>query len=494
MMLKKPILLVSMLALAACTVGPNYTRPDLAVPATYAGPQGTPPSGQAIDPAHWWQAFNDPKLTDLIGRALKDNPDMASAASRVRQARLGEIQARAQYKPVINADANATDVRFSKNAGFSQLARAFGGGGGQGGSSPPAGIALPGDSIKTFAVGFDASWELDVFGGGRRGVEAALARTEAAEWNRRDAAVTLAAEVADAYFALRLDLEQIAVLDSEIERQARALQISANIAKVGLTPSIDVTRQNGNITATRARLEPLKADLDVRKHALGVLVGQPPEALMGELSGSLPALVPTPEIPAGLPSDLLRRRPDIRAAERNLAASSADIGVAVADLYPKFSLTGMAQLISTALGNLFSGDSLQLTGTGQATFPLFDWGKRKATVGVRKEQREQAYQDYRLAVLQALRDVEDPLSKIDAERRRNALLRQALTDADRTAAADQARYQSGLVAQDTVINTQMDVLRAKENLADSDAQLRQLSVALFKAIGGGWSEETPNTG
>jgi len=491
MMLKKPILFVSTLALAACTVGPNYTKPDLAVPATYVGPQGAPPPGQAIDPAHWWEAFDDPRLTDLIGRALKDNPDMASAASRVRQARLGEIQARAQYKPVVNADANATDVRFSKNAGFSQLARAFGGGGGQSGSSPPAGIALPGDSIKTFAIGFDASWELDVFGGGRRGVEAALARTEAAEWNRRDAAVTLAAEVADAYFALRLDQEQIAVLDSEIERQGRALQIAANIAKVGLTPSIDVTRQNGNITATRARMEPLKADLDVRKHALGVLVGQPPGALMGELSGPLPALAPTPEIPAGLPSDLLRRRPDIRAAERNLAASTADIGVAVADLYPKFSLTGMAQLISTAFGNLFSGDSLQLTGTGQATFPLFDWGKRKANVGVRKEQREQAYQDYRLTVLQALRDVEDPLSKIDAERRRNTLLRQALADADRTAAADQARYQSGLVAQDTVINTQMDVLRAKENLADSDAQLRQLSVALFKAIGGGWSEGTP---
>ena len=129
MMPKKPILLVSILALAACTVGPNYTKPDLAVPATYAGPQGAAPPGQTIDPARWWEAFNDPKLTDLIDRALKDNPDMASAASRVRQARLGEIQARAQYKPVVNADANATDVKFSKNAGFATLARAFSGGG-----------------------------------------------------------------------------------------------------------------------------------------------------------------------------------------------------------------------------------------------------------------------------------------------------------------------------------------------------------------------------
>ncbi|QDZ07276.1 efflux transporter outer membrane subunit [Sphingomonas panacisoli] len=488
-MLKKPILIVSMLAVTACTVGPNYTKPDLAVPATYAGVQSAVPPGQAIDPARWWEAFGDPTLTGLIDRALKDNPDMAAAASRVRQARLGEIQARAQYKPTVDATANATDVKFSKNAGFSSLARAFSGGGGGQGGGTAGGVALPGDSIKTFAVGFDASWEIDVFGGGRRGVEAALARTEAAEWNRRDAAVMLAAEVADAYFALRLDLDQIAVLDSEIERQGRALQIAGNIAKVGLVPGIDVTRQNGNITATRARIEPLKADLEVRKHALGVLLGQNPEALLGELSGPLPALAVTPTIPAGLPSDLLRRRPDIRAAERNLAASTADIGVAVADLYPKFSLTGIAQLISTSLATLFTGDSLQLTGTGAASFPLLDWGKRKATVGVRKEQREQAYQAYRTAVLQGLRDVEDALTRIDAERRRNALLRQALADADRSAAADLARYQSGLVAQDTVINTQVDVLRARESLTASDAQLRQMSVALFKAIGGGWSDK-----
>ena len=482
-MLKKPTLLVSMLAMTACTVGPNYTRPDLAVPVTFAGAQDAPPPGQSIDPARWWEAFGDPVLTRLVDRALKDNPDMAAAASRVRQARLGEIQARAQYKPMVNADANATDVKFSKNAGFSSLARAFSGGGGSTG-----GVALPGDSIQTFAVGFDASWELDVFGGGRRGVESALARSEAAEWNRRDAAVMLAAEVADAYFALRLDLDQIAVLNSEIERQGRALQIAGNIAKVGLVPGIDVTRQNGSITATRARIEPLKADLEVRKHALGVLLGQNPESLLGELSGPLPQLAATPTIPAGLPSDLLRRRPDIRAAERNLASSTADIGVAIADLYPKFSLTGVAQLISTSLGSLFAGDSLQLTGSGAASFPLFDWGRRKATVDVRKEQREQAYQAYRGAVLQGLRDVEDSLTRIDAERRRNALLRQALSDADRTAAADQARYKSGLVAQDTVLSTQVDVLRARENLAASDAQLRQLSVALFKAIGGGWSE------
>lgn len=481
----------SLLALAACTVGPNYTRPDVAMPAGWSGARTAAAPGEAIDPARWWEAFGDPVLSGLIERAVKDNPDMATAASRVRQARLGEIQARADYKPLVNASSNATDVKFSKNAGFSQLARAFSGGGNSG---PPSGIALPGDSIKTFAVGFDASWELDLFGGGRREVEAAKARSEAAQWSERDARVTLAAEIADAYFGLRLDQEQIAILNEEIARQTRAQQIAGNMAKVGLAPQIDVTRQNGNITATRARIEPLKADLDIRRHALGVLLGQNPAALDGELGGALPPLAASPTIPVGLPSDLLRRRPDIRVAERNLAASTADIGVAVADLYPKFSLTGMGQLISTGLGNLFAGDSLQLTGTGQATFPLFDWGRRKATVGIRKEDREQAYQAYRRAVLQGLRDVEDQLSAIDAERRRNTLLRQALSDASRSADADLARYRSGLVAQDTVINTELEVLRAREDLAASDARLRQNSAALFKAIGGGWSEDSATAG
>lgn len=478
--------------LAGCTVGPNYTAPQPAVPPAFAGSQLAVPPGQAIDPARWWEAFGDPVLTGLIDRALADNPDMAAAASRVRQARLGEIQARAQYKPTVNADASVTGVRFSKNAGFSSLARAFSGGqaqGSAGGSGTGGGVALPGDTITTFALGFDASWELDIFGGGRRGVEAARARTEAAEWTRRDAAVTLAAEVADAYFALRLDLDSIAVLDSEIERQNRALQIAGNIARVGLVPPIDVTRQSGSVTATRARIEPIKADLAVRRHALAVLTGRNPDALTAELTRALPPLGAVPVIPAGLPSDLLRRRPDIRAAERDLAAATGDIGVAVADLYPKFSLTGIAQLISTSLATLFAGDSLQLTGTGQAMFPLLDWGRRRATVGIRTEQREQAYQQYRATVLVALRDVEDALTRIDAERRRNGLLRVALADAERSAAADLSRYQAGLVAQDTVIATQVEVLRARENLAASDAQLRQLSVALFKAIGGGWSAD-----
>lgn len=481
-------ILATALLLGACTVGPAYHEPVLPVPPAFVGPQ---PPGAAIDPAHWWTAFGDAELTALIERALKDNPDIATAASRVREARAQEISARAAELPTVDANANVTHVEFSKNAGLSSLARQFGGGGASGlsgtgaGSGTGGGIALPGDGITTFALGFDASWELDLFGGARRGVEAAVARTQAAKWNGRDAAVTLAAEVAQAYFALRLDEAQAAVVEQELIRQRRALEIAGHISEVGLVARVDVTRQRATLTATQARLEPIRADRDVRLHALGILLGQAPGALVAELQAPA-TLGAAPVIPAGLPSDLLRRRPDVRAAERNLAAANADIGVATADLYPRFSLTGMAQLISTSLATLFSGDSLQLTGTGAATFPLIDFGKRKAAVKVRREEREQAYQAYRTTVLRALRDVEDALSQIDAERRRNAVLRGAITDRQATADAVSAQYRTGLVAQDSLLNAETDLLSARENLAASDAQLRQQSAALFKALGGGW--------
>ena len=470
--------------LAGCTVGPNYRPPEMAVPPAFAEPQTTQPSGATIDPAHWWTAFGDPMLDSLVGRALKDNPDIAIAASRVRQARLQEISAFAVGKPTVDAIGNVSHVEFSKNAGLSSIAQIFSGG--SGGGSGGGGIAAPGGGITTYAAGFDASWEIDLFGGGRRGVEAALARTDAAVWSQRDAAVTLGAEVAQAYFALRLDQAQIAVVEDELTRQRRSLQIAGNIAKVGLTPQIDVTRQRQSITSLEARIAPLQADVQVRIHALGILLGIEPERLTGELIATPAVAQSVPVVPAGLPSDLLRRRPDIRAAERQLAASTADIGVAVADLYPKFKLTGMAEFLSTSLASLLSRDSIQATGVAGVSFPLLDWGRRKATVAARKEDREQAYLRYQATVLGALRDVEDPLARIDAERRRNAALTRAVTDAEATARAVEAQYRTGFVAQNSLLDAQVTALSTREQLAASDAQLRQDTAALFKAIGGGW--------
>ena len=475
--------LAPLVLVTGCTVGPNYRAPDLSVPAAYQGKIETSPPGAAVDPATWWRGFADPELDSLVTRALADNPDIQVAASRVRQARLAEIVAEAQGKPTVDAQANVNYIHFSKNAGFASLAQLFSGG--SSGSSSGGGVALPGDSITTYSAGFDANWELDLFGGARRGVEAARAREEAAVWNSRDAAVTLAAEVADAYFALRADQERARIVNDEIARQTRALEIAAHISQVGLTPHVDVTRQNASITSLRAELQPIAADVAMRSHALSILVGEAPEKLTDELARPATAAA-IPAVPAGLPSDLLRRRPDIRAAERQLAAATADIGVAVSDLYPKFNLTGVAELISSALSNLFTGDSLQLTGAGAVQFPLFDWGRRKATVGMRKEDREQAYLNYRKTVLGALRDVEDALAQIDAERRRNQTLRKALADSEETAGSVEAQYKTGFVAQDSLLNAQTDILKAREQVALSDAQLKEYTAALFKALGGGW--------
>lgn len=473
----------------ACTVGPNYAPPETALPPAFSAPQPTVAPGATIDPAKWWTAFGDPVLDGLVARAVKDNPDIAIAASRVRQARLQEIAAGAVGKPTVDASANASHVEFSKNAGFSSLARLFSGGNGAGsGSGSSGGVALPGSGITTYAVGFDASWEIDLFGGGRRGVEAAAARADAANWSLNDAAVTLAAEVAQAYFALRLDQDQLALGEQELSRQRRAQEIAAHVAQVGLSPGVDVPRQRAALTTLEARLQPVRADIQVRLHALGILLGVPPESLSGGLQAPPVAPSTIPIVPAGLPSDLLRRRPDVRAAERQLAAATADIGVAVADLYPKISLTGVAQLLSMSLGNLVSTDSVQASAGAGISFPLLDWGRRKATVGMRKEDRVQAYARYQQTVLGALRDVEDSLVQLDRERQRNATLRHAVEDAGRVAEAVGAQYRAGLIAQDGLLNAENQLLAAREQLAASDAQLRQDTASLFKAMGGGWSE------
>ncbi|TCM07438.1 efflux transporter outer membrane subunit [Sphingomonas sp. PP-CC-3G-468] len=499
-MMKRLTALTALTMTAGCTVGPNYRPPELPLPDVYAGTRVQPieqASQESVDPAHWWRSYGDPKLEKLIEQALRDSPNIGIAASRIRQARARLTTARAAGLPRLDASGNVTRLNFSENAGLAGLAGQFGGGGGAtggaGGSGTGGGIALPGDGITTYGLGLDADWEIDLFGGARRGVEGARARIDASIWSRRDAAVTLAAEVAQTYFALRLDQAQARILEQEIARQGRALEIAGHVAQVGLTPQIDVTRQRGSITASQARLEPIRADIDLRVHGLGLLLGLAPAALAGDLVVSRIEPAP-PAVPAGLPSDLLRRRPDIRAAERELAAATADIGVAVADLYPRFTLTGMAQLLSSSLSNLFTGDSLQLTGSGTAMFPILDFGRRRAEVGNRRETREQAYQTYRTTVLGALRDVEDALSRIASEQRRNGILRKAVVDREATVRSVEALYRTGFVAQDSLLNAQADVLSSREDVASSDNQLCFQTASLFKAIGGGWNDETDAAG
>ena len=479
------------LALAGCTVGPNYRLPDLPAPPAFAE-QAPDQSGQtAVDLRGWWQAYQDPELDRLVAIALADGLDIKAATARIAEARAQERVARSAFFPQVNADAGFNYERLSKNSGIASLAQAFGGGGGGGGGGASGGaggqgIALPGNSIKTYSLGFDASWEIDVFGGVRRSVEGARARTAAAEWSARDAQVTLVAEVVDAYLQVRLAQARETVATQEVQRQTRDLQIRGETSRVGLVPEGDTVRQRAQLAQAQAALGPIVAEGKAQMHALAVLLAKSPDSLIPELAVPRPALPPPPLVPPGLPSDLLRRRPDVRAAERQLAAASADIGVAVADLYPRFSLTGMAQLISTALGNLFTADSAQLTGAAQAMFPVLDFGQRRGTVALRKAQADEAYVRYQQTVLGALRDVEDALIRIRTEQARNAALRGGVADAERAVRAIEARYRTGLVDLTAVLDAQASVLSARDGLAQSDAQLRRDLLSLYKALGGGW--------
>ncbi|MBA3897665.1 MAG: TolC family protein [Sphingomonadaceae bacterium] len=257
-------------------------------------------------------------------------------------------------------------------------------------------------------------------------------------------------------------------------------------AQVGLVPQVDYIRQRTQLAAAQAALPTLVAEQHGAMHAVAILLARPPGDFTAELSAPQTVATQRPAVSPGIPSELLRRRPDIRAAERNLAAATADIGVAVADLYPRFSLTGMAELISTALGNLFTADSVQATASAALNFPILDFGRRRARIDERRTAADEAYLTYQNTVLGALRDVEDALARLTAERQRNAALRSGVADAERSEAAVRARYTTGLIGLTAVLEAQATVLSDRDLLAQSDGQLSRDTVALYKALGGGW--------
>ena len=484
------------LMLGGCVVGPNYRTPETVPPARYGETAPDQANAQGGSVAGWWHSYSDPELDRLVDIALADGLDIKTAATRIAQARAQERVARSSLFPQLNANGQVESQRFSKNSGFSSLASALGGGQtggttGAGGQSGGGGIALPGGFVTTYSLGFDASWELDLFGGAQRQLQGARARTEAAEWNARDAQISLIAEVVDDYFQMRLAQAREAVARDEVARQSRSLQIMGETSRVGLVPEGDTIRQRAQLAQAQASIGPIVAEGKSEMHAIAVLLGKTPDSMILELSRPGAALPVPPSVPPGLPSDLLRRRPDIRAAERDLAAATADIGVAVADLYPKISLTGMADLISTSLSNLFSIDSLQVTGSARASFPILDFGRRKGVVAQRKAAANEAYYRYQQTILRALKDVEDALIRIRTEQQRNAALRSGVADAQRGVAAVGARYRTGLVDLTSVLDAQQSVLQDRDQLAQSDAALRRDLVSLYKALGGGWEGMPP---
>ena len=470
------------LLLTGCTtVGPNYRQPDIPTPAEYARQHDAQALSDA-DLASWWRQFGDAQLDSLVARAIALNLDVQSAAARIREARARETLAGARGLPTLDAQASATRQRISENAIPTPP-----------GAGPPGSggaFGLPGSEFNTFRLGLDASWEIDLFGGTRRGIEAAGARTGAALWTRSDLQATAAAEVANAYFSLRTLQERIANAETDLARQQREEQLRRARFKGGLTSGIEVEQQRSDTSTAAAELPTLRAQAEAQIHAIGLLTGTTPEALIAELSPAK-AIPAPPAIPAGLPSDLLRRRPDIRAAERDVAAATADIGVATADLYPKISLTAAPALVSTALASLLDWGSRSYSVGASLLWPLFDGGKARANIAVADAKQEQALIAYRKSVLTALKDVEDALSRTQSDRRRLADLDRSHEAISRAEALSRTRYRGGLVTLSEVLTNEGKRLSVEKQMIETRGALARDGVALFKALGGGWPEQQP---
>jgi NodT family efflux transporter outer membrane factor (OMF) lipoprotein len=461
---------------SACAHAPAYQPPQQAVPPSYAEP--STPAGTA-DLSTWWHGFDDPVLDKLVAQARAENLDLAEAASRIREAREGETIAGARGLPQVQANSSVSRNHISENA----IPIPPGAGGSGGGL-----FGFPGATFNQYKLGFDASWELDLFGATRHGVEGARARTEAQVWSARDLQVSLSAEVARAYLELRSAQARAAIARAELKRQQEALELVRSRVQAGFVTHLDLDQQDAATRQAAAAIPPLEALARQQIHALGVLLGQPPEALIAELSikAALPDRAPVP--PPGLPSELLRRRPDIRAAERKAAAAVADVGVAIADLYPRISLTASPSLISTDLSSLLDWSSRNYSFAAGLVWPLFEGGRLKAQLAQADERQRRAVLDYRKAMLGGLKDVEDALARLDADRRRCADLEAAVLQAQGARAIALDQYRAGTANYTGVLAAEQGLHQAEDQLTQTRAAEAEDAVALYKALGGGWSE------
>ena len=484
------------LGLASCVVGPNYQQPKIDVPANFTGTKtaDVADTDPGPDLSVWWRQFNDPVLDRLIEQALAQNLDVLTAASKIAQAREQEIINGAAALPSVSASASAVRIHSNSSplglfGGPSSGAPA--GSGSSSGSSGSAAPASSGSTIKLYSLGFDATWELDFFGGVARNVESATAKTDAAVWTLRDTEVTLTAEVARDYFALRQAQARIAILNGELAAQRDTLSVSTAKAMTGFVSYLDVHQQTAQEAETAAQIPPLEADVRVNIDAIGVLLGRAPEDVAGEITGPGAAPAIPAALPVGLPSDLLRRRPDIREAERNLASATAQVGYAIAQLYPKFDIIGLAALASNSLPNLLETKNLTYGGIAFINWPIFTAGRLQASVRQNEDMEDQAYFSYKAAILKALQDTEDSLARYDADRRRLTELNREITAATNAVTIARQQYDAGVSDFLNVLTTQGTLLRAQDEAAQTQSAVATDLASLYKALGGGWSEPVP---
>ncbi|GGA41970.1 efflux transporter outer membrane subunit [Dyella nitratireducens] len=496
--------------LAGCTVGPNFTRPDAKLPTAWCAAdcqaKPTVPSHTAPAPINtaWWTSFDDPELVKLEERVADANLDLKVASLRLAESRAERSITAADQYPTVEGNASAVRQRASANGvmgiagALTQSTNATTAANGTGAGV----VALPSGSkgssgpapFNLFQAGFDASWELDLWGKVRREVEAADASVDAQADARRDLLMSTMAEVARDYIQLRGTQTDYAITLDNLNAAKDAERVTRERMAHGLATELDVTEAASQVSAENAILPQLAQQEDETINRLSFLLGQAPGALRAELEESRPVPPTPPVVPVGIPSDLARRRPDIREAEANLHQATADIGVAKADFYPSITLSASGSLQALQFSQLGNWGSRQFSIGPSINLPIFEGGRLKATLNLRKEQQQEAAINYQRVVLSAWHDIDNALTEYSSQQQRHDQLQAEVQDNQRALHLAQAQYTAGTGSFLQVLDAERRLLAAQQDLTDNTTQISTTLVSLYKALGGGWESTYPEIG
>ncbi len=487
--------------LAGCTVGPEFVSPltqvaesktflDTGKPAR--SPLPVLKNTVAVAPeAEWWRVFHDPLLTQLEGRVAEQNFDVQTASVRLTESRAQLGTAAAAALPSVSGNNMLYRQQFSQNGVISLIpGNALSGASGSGTNSITQSIGSPFESLTT---GFDASWELDLWGRVRRGIEASQAQVDSSAEQRRDTLVSVEAELARDYVQLRGTQELIRIDRSNIKINQDLLGISRTRQQRGLVTGLDTATASSQVESIQAQLPPLQQQEVQQINAISLLLAEPPLALSQELISDRAIPPVPPRVPIGVPSDLILRRPDIRRAEADLHAAVAEIGVAEAQFFPTVTIMGDPSFNALDPNKVFRGSSLQYMSVGPSiSIPIFDGGRLRSNLVLQQARQQESAIAYQKAVLQAWHDVVNALVALKGDQGRRERLQRQVIDARQALTLARARYTQGVDTFTTVLQDSQTVLGAEMNLSQATAGISTDFVALYKALGGGWETTFPD--
>ncbi|WP_036253723.1 efflux transporter outer membrane subunit [Methylobacter sp. BBA5.1] len=462
--------LLLLCSLAGCTMGPDYREPLLALPGSWLAENDAGPDRQPVTPEqlrNWWKNFGDAELNRLMELALTDNLDLKIALTRIDQARADRRSVRAELFPQI--DIKAGGQRHQN-------------------LSP---IYAKGVRFNLFELGFDAIWELDLFGRLQRRLESASADLDAAKEEHAQALVTLTAELARAYVEYRNLQNQLRITRSNLEAQRYTLRLTERLFNEGVGTRHDVVRARAQAKNTEAQVPALEAGVTVTLRQLEVLIGRQPGALDGELQATAALPMALAQQLLTSPAETIRWRPDIHVAERRLAAATAMQGAAIAELFPKISLSAFLGLRNTDIESLFKSAAFSYSTAANLLQPLLNFGRIQAGIDLTEAQQKEAYLTYEKAVLEALRETETSLTRYLKEEVRRQTLAHAVEDQRESVRLSQLRYKEGVITFLDVLDAQRALYAAEIELARSEAEASTNLIAFYKALGGGANALTP---